>query len=665
MCIAHNSTGKNGSRNIIIQILIPRLISTLIWVLFVGFDMHLLVQALDNPLFESKDIDVIAKSGEKFVQMTLIAKDKYVRNAHNPDLDDESEVGWLNKIPKVRLRMIDSNQFLAAPLSVLTSNLRKESSPFFALLTDALHVMTGQPQMDVTDEDINLLLRKMDFPYSYLSSPAVLEAEHPIPPRHYFDNDLTGEKLSDHDWNLVAEICKRFKITDFKGYTRLYTILDTILLSVVWESFRSGCLSIYHLDPTYVCTISSFAWQAFLFHTRASVDYIRDREMIEMIQEGNFYSFDNHKMLHNLTNGGLTINYFCTILGIRGGPCFAQKKIVTANNNERTPMGFNPSKQRSHLVYFDIVSLYAHAMCGKFPVSDYACVAPEHLEKIDWTDERIGYDNTGFILKVDLEYPHEIHSKTESLPLAPQKKSIQLQCLSDNQKENIKHLGSLGQSFTSQPKLLLDCSDKIEYVLHYKTLQYYLKSGMRLRKIHAGFQFTERDYFRTYITDNIERRKHARNKTERDLIKLMNNSIYGKSLQSNKNLLEVRFCRTRTEALEYISSPRIRDFVILKPNLSMILLHPEVIQHDKIIQSGFTVLEYAKLIFYDAWYNKLKGIFQDRIEMAYMDTDSSICNVVDPDNTFLDDLASHRQFFDGVKFQKTLMCFSVILSWWV
>jgi len=111
----------------------------------------------------------------------------------------------------------------------------------------------------------------------------------------------------------------------------------------------------------------------------------------------------------------------------------------------------------------------------------------------------------------------------------------------------------------------------------------------------------------------------------------------------------VKFCRSREKAIEFLSGHRIKDFVPLKEHLSLILLKPKKLEEDKIIQSGFTVLEYAKQIFYEGYYQQLKKVFGERCSMAYMDTDSAVCYVHDPQKTFLEDIINHKDFFDFSK----------------
>ena len=135
------------------------------------------------------------------------------------------------------------------------------------------------------------------------------------------------------------------------------------------------------------------------------------------------------------------------------------------------------------------------------------------------------------------------------------------------------------------------------------------------------------------------------------------NSIYGRSLLSNKNLHEIRFCRTRVEALEYIASPRLREFKILKPNLTLVMMNPKKIYHNKLIQAGFTVLEHAKRVFYEGYYDKLPQAFGNRLEAAYIDTDGLFGVLTDPNGTFFDDLARNAHLFDWSKLPHDLDIF--------
>ncbi|CAG7825024.1 unnamed protein product, partial [Allacma fusca] len=155
--------------------------------------------------------------------------------------------------------------------------------------------------------------------------------------------------------------------------------------------------------------------------------------------------------------------------GIRRGTAFCSKKIETANN-ERCPNGFDPGKERTHIIYNDKVSLYATALLDKYPQSDYKWEPVDDLQSIDWKTYD-GSGDKGYFLEVDLGYPPEVQDITSDLPLAPEKRIVRYEELSKKQQFTMDNLGkSTKRSFTSQPRLLLHCYDRENYVLHYKAL---------------------------------------------------------------------------------------------------------------------------------------------------------------------------------------------------
>ena len=73
-----------------------------------GFDNHLLVQALDCPLFNTEDVQVTAKNSERYVQITIKVNKPDLEPLFNKYLDEGEKPGN----SRVRIRIIDSNQFL-------------------------------------------------------------------------------------------------------------------------------------------------------------------------------------------------------------------------------------------------------------------------------------------------------------------------------------------------------------------------------------------------------------------------------------------------------------------------------------------------------------------------------------------------------------------------
>ena len=110
----------------------------------------------------------------------------------------------------------------------------------------------------------------------------------------------------------------------------------------------------------------------------------------------------------------------------------------------------------------------------------------------------------GWILEVDLEYPEELHEEHNSYSLAPEKKVVKKECMSDKQKRLTK---DLELKPPDSEKLLLTLEDKNNCVVHYRNLQFYLNQGMKLKRVHRVLEFEQECWMEPYIRMNTEVRK--------------------------------------------------------------------------------------------------------------------------------------------------------------
>ena len=78
--------------------------------------------------------------------------------------------------------------------------------------------------------------------------------------------------------------------------------------------------------------------------------------------------------------------------------------------------------------------------------------------------------------------------------------------------------------------------NKKKYVLHISTQKFYLQHGLKLKKVHRAISFKQSHFLKPYIDFNTEKRKQAKNDFEKDLFKLMNNSVYGKTMEMLENM---------------------------------------------------------------------------------------------------------------------------------
>ena len=84
-------------------------------------------------------------------------------------------------------------------------------------------------------------------------------------------------------------------------------------------------------------------------------------------------------------------------------------------------------------------------------------------------------------------------------------------------------------------KLVPNLKDKKGYVVHIKALDQALKQGLKFEKVHRVTEFQQSKWMKAYIMLNTRLRKDAKNESEKDFFKLMNNSVFGKTMKNIRN----------------------------------------------------------------------------------------------------------------------------------
>ena len=179
-------------------------------------------------------------------------------------------------------------------------------------------------------------------------------------------------------------------------------------------------------------------------------------------------------------------------------------------------------------MYLDANNLYGLSMSKPLPYKNFK-----------WSNEVTLDPNnlkTG-IYEVDIEIPENLHNKFKDFPVCPEIKSIDENNLSDYQKYLNDKLNTKYNE--KDKKLILDLLPKKNYKVYYKNLEYYLKLGIKVTKVHKILTFDEKPFLKEYIDLNTNLRKYAKNDLEKDLFKLMNNAIFGKSMENvlNRSIL--------------------------------------------------------------------------------------------------------------------------------
>ncbi|PFX18050.1 hypothetical protein AWC38_SpisGene17607 [Stylophora pistillata] len=248
----------------------------------------------------------------------------------------------------------------------------------------------------------------------------------------------------------------------------------------------------------------------------------------------------------------------------------------------------------------------------------------------DWRASDSEHRNIPCILEVDLEYSKELHDLHNDYPLAPERIMI-----NSNKVE----------------KLVPNLNDKKKYIIHHQNLKQCLELGLRLKKIYRGIKFEEEPWLKSYIELNTNLRTNAKNEFEKDFFKLMNNSVFGKTMENIRKRVDVRLLNNRKKAQKLSAKPNFKHCTIFDENLIAIHMGRTSIKFDKPVFCGMAILDLSKTLMYDFHYNYIKKKYGDKAKLLFTDTDSLMYEI-ETEDFYKDIAADVEEKFDTSNFPK-------------
>jgi hypothetical protein len=508
------------------------------------------------------------------------------------------------------LRFIDSYQFMSESLEKLASNLN----------FDDFH----QTKRVWPNDKVHLLLRKGVYPYDYMDCPDRMK-ETKLPPREAFYSRLTDEEVSCENYEHACRVWTEFDMKNMGDYHDTYLTTDVTILADVFENFRTTCMKQYGLDPAHYYSSPGLAWDAMLKMTKIRLELMLTREMHDVVDKG-----------------------------IRGGMCCISHKYAKANNPYISD-SYDPTKESSYIIYYDMNNLYGTAMVESLPEKDFRFESDDATASFDF--ESVPDDGTiGHILEVDLDYPNELHDKHSDYPLCPESLTVTAEELSPYTKSLMNKLAIKGPTKNCR-KLISNLGGKRRYVLHYRNLKQYVKLGMVVTKIHRVLTFRQSKWLKPYIDFNTEQRKKAVNEFEKNFFKLMNNSVFGKTIENVRKRQDVKLVTDGRKLKRLTSRPCFKSFKIFNKDLMAVHSNKTEIKLEKPTYVGLSILDLSKLFMFSFHYEYIVPKYEKRAKLLMTDTDSLIYYVETPD--IYADMLSDIDNFDTSDYPSDHTAYSV------
>ena len=137
---------------------------------------------------------------------------------------------------------------------------------------------------------------------------------------------------------------------------------------------------------------------------------------------------------------------------------------------------------------------------------------------------------------------------------------------------------------------------------------------------------------------NIELRTEAKNEFEIDFFKLMNNSVFGKTMENVRNHRDIKLVTSDKRRKRLVSEPNYHSHKKFSEHLMAIEMKKTRVKMTKPLYLGMSILDISKTVMYGFWYDDIGPKYGDNAKLCYADTDSFVVHIKTED--FFEDISN-------------------------
>ena len=145
--------------------------------------------------------------------------------------------------------------------------------------------------------------------------------------------------------------------------------------------------------------------------------------------------------------------------------------------------------------------------------------------------------------------------------------------------------------------------------------------------MHRTIEFDQSPWLKTYIDFNTQLRTAATNDFEKDFFKLMNNSVFGKTMENIRKHRNIKLVTTEEKYLRTVMHLNFKSGVLFGENLMGCEMGKIKVVMNKPVYLSQAILDLSKIMMYEFHYDYMIPKYGDRLKLCYMDMDSLVYHI--------------------------------------